>query len=77
MACIFDSHNFVKRLIASGFSPEQAETIVETAGDAANQLVTKDDLQHGLQLLEQRIVIKFGGMLVLTVGAIFVLVKLL
>jgi hypothetical protein len=70
---IFDSHNFFKRLIASGFSPEQAETIVETARDAAAQFATKRDLQ----LLEQRIVIKFGCMLVFAVGAIAALIKLL
>lgn len=82
-SCIFDSHNFVKRLMASGFSEEQAETLVETARDAATQLATKDgllltktDLHHELQLLELRILIKIGGMLVLAVVAIVGLVKL-
>jgi hypothetical protein len=79
-SCVFDSHNFVKPLMASGFSAEQAETLVEMARDAAIQLAAKDGglllTKTDLQLFELRILIKFGGMLVLAVAVIAGIVKL-
>ena len=70
-AFIFDSHAFVKKLRASGFTEEQAETIVETARDAASQLATKDDLQ----MLEHRLTIRLGSIVVVAVGLVAAAVK--
>jgi hypothetical protein len=42
-----------------------------------SQLVTKDDLQVELRLLEQRIVIKLGALSVAAVGAVAALIKIL
>jgi len=65
---LFDSHTFVKRLRATGFSEEQAEVIVDASRDALSQLVTKDDLDQRLLALEQRLVIKIGALIAAGIG---------
>ena len=73
----FDTLQISKRLKAAGFSDEQAETVTgilrETRDADLTSLATKQDLQ----LLEQRLTIKLGSMLVIPVGAVAALVKLL
>lgn len=73
----FDTLQISKRLKAAGFSDEQAETVTgilrETRDADLTSLATKQDLQ----LLEQRLTIKLGSMLVIAVGAVAALVKLL
>jgi hypothetical protein len=76
-ALIFDSHAFVKKLRDAGFSEEQAECLVAAHQEVFSQLVTKDDLQVELRLLEQRIVIKLGALSVAAVGAVAALIKIL
>lgn len=76
-ATTFDTLRISKRLKAAGFSDEQAETVTgilrETRDADLTSLATKQDLQ----LLEQRLTIKLGSMLVVAVGAAAALVKLL
>lgn len=74
---VFDSHTFIKRLRATGFTQEQAEVIVDASRDALSQPVTKDDLKTELLALEQRMTIKLGALMVVAVGAVAALVKLL
>lgn len=73
---VFDSHTFVKRLRATGFTEEQAEVIVEASRDALSQLVTKDDLDQRLSALEQRIIIKLGGVIAVATGIVIAVMRL-
>ena len=70
-AIIFDSHTFVKRLRATGFTEEQAEVIVDASRDALAQRVTKDDLRE----LELRLVIKIGAFMAVVGGVIIAAIK--
>ncbi|CAK0742866.1 conserved hypothetical protein [Gammaproteobacteria bacterium] len=69
---VFDSHTFVKRLRATGFTEEQAEVIVDASRDALAQLVTKDDLRES----EMRIIIKVGAMIAAAVGVLIAVLRL-
>lgn len=54
------------------FTPEQAEGVADAlAGTFQDQVVTKD----ALTLLEQRLTIKSGGMLVVAIGVLTALIK--
>jgi hypothetical protein len=57
----------------AGFTPEHAEeaaeALVEAIGGA--EVVTKTDLQIALRDLEQRLIIKIGGLMIVAVGVIF------
>ncbi|WP_245276362.1 CCDC90 family protein [Methylocapsa aurea] len=54
------------------FTPEQAEGVADALADAfQDQVATKDDLT----LLEHRLTIKIGGMLVVSIGVLTALVK--
>ena len=75
---VFDTHAFVKRLTAVGMPEEQAEALAdEQAKRIDERLATKDDLER----LEQRLIIRLGGMmggmLVVAVAAVAALVRLL
>ena len=71
---VFDTHAFVKRLTAVGMPEEQAEALAdEQARLIDERLATKDDLER----LEQRLIIRLGGMMVVAVAAMAALVKLL
>ncbi len=72
---VSDSHTFVKRLRATGFTEEQAEVIVDASRDALAQLVTKDDMRDALLATEQRIIIKIGAMIFVAVGIIIAVLK--
>jgi hypothetical protein len=74
------------RLEAGGFTVEQARALAAALGDTAQvaDLVTntdllatkadvKADLEHQLALLEQRMTIRLGGMLVVMTGVIVTL----
>lgn len=83
-----DTLKIAKDLQAASFTQPQAEALARVLAEreaaALGQLATKADLaalrsdmEHGLVQLEQRLVIKLGGMLVVAVGAVAALVKLL
>ena len=76
-AATFDTLRIVKRLREAGFDEKQAETVTDVLRENReadlSQLATKLDLQ----LLEQRLTIRMGGLLVVAVGAVATLVKLL
>jgi Na+/H+ antiporter NhaB len=75
-AAVLDTHRIVQRLRAAGATEQLAETVTdvlrETRDVDLSQLTTKTDLQ----LLEQRMTIKLGGMLVVGIGAVAALVGL-
>ena len=66
----FDTHASVKRLIAAGMPESQAEAVTtmvqEVRENDLYQMATKTDLL----LLEQRITIKLGGLIVAATGLI-------
>lgn len=76
----FDTLKFANTLKAAGVPDKQAEAQAQAMADVLEvnikDLVTKDDLQKELLLLEQRLVIKLGAIVVVAVGAIAALVKL-
>ena len=62
-----DTLKLARRLEAAGFPAQQAGDMTEGIAEAVSQLATKSDLAA----LEQRLTIKFGGMLVIAVGVLF------
>jgi hypothetical protein len=81
----FDTHSFVKKLKAVGFSEEQAEVFAsEQARLIEDNLATKKDLvelennlQRDLRELEYRIIIKLGALMAASIAVVATLVKLL
>ena len=73
----FDTLKYAKRLNAAGMDPllaeEQAAAMAEVLEINLQNLATKSDLQ----LLEQRMVIKLGALMVVSIGALTGLMKLL
>ena len=72
----FDTLKYAKRLKAAGMDPllaeEQASAMAEVLDINLLNLATKSDLQ----LLEQRMVIKLGALMVVSIGALTGLLKL-
>ncbi len=80
MNVTFDTDRLVENLKSSGIPHEQARAIVRGIVEAQTELVTKrdiDDLRKDILAMEQRIVIKMGGLIALAIGVVAVLVKLL
>lgn len=88
----FDTHSFVKKLKAVGFTEEQAEVFAnEQATLIEDRLATKHDilllekdikeieanLRRDLRELEYRLTIKLGTLMIVAVGVVTTLVKLL
>ena len=75
----FDTLKFANKLKAAGLPPDQAEAQAEALAEVIElniqDLVTKEDLIVSLKDLEQRLIIKLGGMMVVAVGVIVALVK--
>ncbi len=75
----FDTLKFANKLKAAGLPPDQAEAQAEALAEVIElniqDLVTKDDIIASLKDLEQRLIIKLGGMMVVAVGVIVALVK--
>ena len=75
----FDTLKFANKLKAAGLPPEQAEAQAEALAEVieinVQDLVTTEDLTASLKDLEQRLIIKLGGMMVVAVGVIVALVK--
>ncbi|MBF0538539.1 MAG: DUF1640 domain-containing protein [Nitrospirae bacterium] len=70
---IFDTHAYVKKLKAVGFTEEQAEVQAEAmSGLIEEGLATKRDLKE----LELRLSIRLGTIMTAGVAAIAVLMKL-
>ena len=80
-AITFDTLKFANRLKSAGVPAAQAEAEAEALADvmeiAGRDLVTKEYLDSRLIQLEQRMVIKLGGLMVLAVGIVATLVKIL
>lgn len=80
----FDTQEAVIRLKAVGVSQEQADAFVRVIVDAQRELATKrdiDDLRKDIDArfvqLEQRLIIKLGGLIAIAIGVVAALVKIL
>ena len=74
-AAIFDTHAYIKRMKAVGFTEEQAEVQAETVADLINErLVTKADLDLRIAELKTELV---KWMLGIAAGQVALLVTLL
>ncbi|HEY8157814.1 MAG TPA: DUF1640 domain-containing protein [Methylobacter sp.] len=91
-AITFDTLKYANRLKAAGAEPKIAEAEAEALAEVfelnLNEVATRDDLKHmeerlnkrleaRLLQLEQRMVIKLGGLMVGAIGAVATLVKIL
>lgn len=80
-ALTFDTLKFANRLKAAGADSRLAEAEAEALSEVLElnlgEVVTKELLQQELKLLEQRMVIKLGALMVVAVGIVAALVKLL
>jgi hypothetical protein len=77
----FDTLALARKLEAAGFDPKQAQdTAAALAEVLSEQVATRHDineLRAELRELEQRLVIKLGGMIAAAVAVVAILVKLL
>lgn len=81
----FDTHSFVKKLKAVGFTEEQAEVFAsEQARLIEDKLATKTDLielennlRRDMREMEYRIIIKLGTLMAASIAVVATLVKLL
>jgi len=80
-AITFDTLKFANRLKSAGVASAQAEAEAEALAEvfdlAGRDLVTKEYLDAKLTQREQRMTIKLGALMVVSVGAVAALVKLL
>ena len=81
----YNTHSFVKKLKAVGFTEEQAEVFAsEQARLIEDKLATKNDLvelennlRRDMRELEYRIIIKLGSLIAASIAVVATLVKLL
>lgn len=66
MATFFDTHRAATRLKSAGFEESKVDALIDILRDAAqdDHLVTKGDLDNAMVQLEQRMVIKLGGLII-------------
>jgi hypothetical protein len=69
----FDTDALIQKLVESGIVNDQARAIVRVLVEAQHDLATKHDLID----LENRLVIKLGAMMAVSVGIVVAMVKIL
>ncbi len=67
---VLNTHEAIKRLVKAGQDEKTAETIVELITDVHEQVVTKSDLKHSIESLEQRITIKLYTVGIAIIGVL-------
>ncbi len=76
----FDTLTASRELQAAGFEQEQANAIVDTMrGAFTDQVASKADiaaLRTDMQAIEQRLIIRLGGLLFAGLGLLFAALKL-
>ena len=79
----FDTLKFANTLKAAGVPPAQAEAEAEAVALSEvlevnlKDLVSKEYMHHEMRDLEQRLIIKLGTLMALSIGIVAALVKLL
>ena len=88
-AIMFDTHAFVKELTEAGMPEAQAEVLARTQATLIDEKLatkqdlkaTKEDLQREIREMELRLTynltVRFGSMMVVSIGIIAALVKML
>ena len=80
-AITFDTLAYAKKMIAAGFTQQQAEVQAEALAEIIDEhIATKQDisdLKIELKAMEQRIIIKLGAMTAASIAIIAALIKLL
>ena len=66
----FDTHAFIKRLTAAGMPEAQAEAVTDTVKEARETDLERLSTKTDLLLLEQRMTIKLGGLIIGATGLI-------
>ena len=82
---MFDTLKFANTLKAAGVPPAQAEAEAEAEAVALSEvlevnlkdLVSKEYMHHEMRDLEQRLIIKLGALMALSISIVAALVKLL
>lgn len=78
MAISLDTHKAIKHLMNAGFSPQQAEGMIDTLQQVnTSQLVTKTDMAEFKTDIYKFIMVNTIATIGLTVGLVVTLVKLL
>ena len=78
VAVPFDTLDFIRRLKAGGFTPEQAETMADALkGSAMTELATKQVLRTEIRELEHRMTARLGAMMAAVAGLLFAALKLI
>jgi hypothetical protein len=81
MATTFDTLKFVEKLENGGFTHAQAKAAAEAFAEATSQeLATKTDItrvETTIQLLEHRMTIKLGGLIIAATGIILAALRYL
>lgn len=77
----FDTHKFVRKLKEAGLPESQAEAIADAFKEAQGEaeLATKrdiEDLGRDMREMEQRMIIKLGGLIVVAVTVVATLDKI-
>lgn len=67
---ITDTLKAVRRLEASGFSQNQAEAMIDVLNEQGAELVTTTELKNALSLMERKLVITLGGLMITLTGII-------
>ena len=74
----FDTHAFAQKLTSAGFTPQQVDTLIDLARDSTpRDLVTNTSLDSRLTILEQRMTIKLGGLIVAGVAFVTTFMRFL
>ena len=84
-AIVFDTLAYTKKLLAGGFSKQQAEAQAEAIAELIdNNLVTKRDIEElrkdisaDMKQLEHKMIIKLGSLMAASIAIVAALVKLL
>lgn len=81
MPCPFDTLALTRKLEAAGFSHEQAQSTAAALAEVlSDQVATRqdmNDLRGELRDMEQRLTIRLGAMLAVSIAVVAALVRLL
>jgi hypothetical protein len=76
-AMAFGTLSYARRLKASGFTDQQAETLADATKElVTDQMVTKSFLESELDKISMRLTIRMGTIAALCVGALAAIIKL-
>ncbi|MDH2329169.1 hypothetical protein QCN27_20175 [Cereibacter sp. SYSU M97828] len=74
----FDTHQFARKLKTAGFAEDQVDTLIALAVESTpKEIVTKSDLKSELSLLENRLTMKIGGMILATIAILTAITNIL